>query len=156
MRHPLDLVFFNFRGSFILFLSFYVYLICFISILLDLFVLYHLLPQNLIKWVIGGVFHTQLAKSTSQLEIWSENWTDVLMKKLKFFKIHKTYKWATFCNTKDSIKLKNKANVIYRIAWPFCLSKYIGKTDHNLITGFGEMALNLTIQCINIWAIVQV
>ena len=60
MSHPLELrilsclVFYNFRGTFILLLSHYVCLFfCFIFILLDLFVIYQLLPQTLIKLEIG-------------------------------------------------------------------------------------------------------
>ena len=61
MSHPLELrmilsslIFYNFRGTFSFFLSYYFCLFFwFIFIVLDLSVLYYLLPQILIKWGIG-------------------------------------------------------------------------------------------------------
>ena len=39
-----------------------------------------------------------------------------------------------FCNTKDSISVEQKSNVVCRITCPGCFQKYIGKIDQNLIT----------------------
>ena len=43
-----------------------------------------------------------------------------------------------FCNTKESISVEEKSNVIDRIACPGCFQKYVGKTDWNLITKLDE------------------
>ena len=43
-----------------------------------------------------------------------------------------------FCNTKDSISVEQKSNVIYKITCPGCFQKYVGKTDRNLITRLDE------------------
>ena len=39
-----------------------------------------------------------------------------------------------FCNTKNSISVEQKYNVIYRITCPGCFQDYVGKTNRNLIT----------------------
>ena len=39
-----------------------------------------------------------------------------------------------FCNTKGSIFVEQKSNVIYRITCPGYFQKYVGKTDRNLTT----------------------
>lgn len=43
-----------------------------------------------------------------------------------------------FCNTKDQIKLENKAKVVYGMTCPGYFSKYVGKTNRNLITTLDE------------------
>ena len=43
-----------------------------------------------------------------------------------------------FCSNKDHIQFQQKANVIYRITCSGCYSKYIGKTDRNIITRLDE------------------
>ena len=43
-----------------------------------------------------------------------------------------------FCCNKDHIQFQQKANVIYRITCSGCYSKYIGKTDRNIITRLDE------------------
>ena len=39
-----------------------------------------------------------------------------------------------FCSNKDNIQFQQKANVVYRITCPGCYTKYIGKTDRNILT----------------------
>ena len=75
-----------------------------------------------------------------------EQLTNSLIRKLKrcfkenvkFNTIYKTNKLAMFCNTKDSISIDQKANVIYKITCPGCFKQYIGKTDRNFITRLNE------------------
>ena len=43
-----------------------------------------------------------------------------------------------FFNTKDSISVEQKSNVIYKITRPGCFQKYVGKTDRILITRLDE------------------
>ena len=42
--------------------------------------------------------------------------------------VYKTNKLLMFFNTKDSISAEQKSNVIYRITFPGCFQKYVGKT----------------------------
>ena len=57
---------------------------------------------------------------------------------VKFKTVYKTNKLSIFCNTKDSISVEQKSNVICSIPCPCCFQKYVGKTDRNLITRPGE------------------
>ena len=52
--------------------------------------------------------------------------------------VYKTNKLLMFFNTKDSISAEQKSNVIYRITFPGCFQKYVGKTYWNLITRLDE------------------
>ena len=53
---------------------------------------------------------------------------------VKFKAVYKTNTLSMFYNTKDSISVEQKSNVVYRIRCPGCFQKYVGKTDGNLIT----------------------
>ena len=53
---------------------------------------------------------------------------------VKFKMVYKTNKLSMFCNTKDSISVEQKSNVIYRITCPGCFQIYVGKIDRNLMT----------------------
>ena len=53
---------------------------------------------------------------------------------VKFRIGYKTNKLSMFCNTKDSISVEQKSNVVFRIRCPGCFQKYVGKTDGTLIT----------------------
>ena len=53
---------------------------------------------------------------------------------VKFKAVYKTNMLSMFYNTKDSISVEQKSNVVYRIRCPGCFQKYVGKTDGNLIT----------------------
>ena len=75
-----------------------------------------------------------------------EQLTNSLIRKLKrsfqenvkFKRVYKSNKSSMLCNTKDSISVVQKSNVIYRITCPGCFKKYVGKTDQNLITRLDE------------------
>ena len=56
----------------------------------------------------------------------------------EYVKFIKCYKLATFCSNKDHIQFQQKANVIHRITCSGCYSKYIEKTDRNIITRLDE------------------
>ena len=47
-------------------------------------------------------------------------------------------KLAMFCSAKDFIPTIQKSNIIYCLTCPGCNEKYIGKTDHNLITSLNK------------------
>ena len=55
----------------------------------------------------------------------------------------KTNKLPVFFNTKDSISVEQKSNVIYKITRPCCFQKYVGKTDRILITRLDEHGSNV-------------
>ena len=57
---------------------------------------------------------------------------------VKFKTVYKTNKLSMFCNTKDSISVEQKSNVIYKITCPGCFQKYVGKTDRSLISRLDE------------------
>ena len=71
---------------------------------------------------------------------------------VKFIKRYKTNKLGMFCSNKDHIQFQQKANVVYRITYPSCYNKCIGKTDRNILTRMDEQ--NLINQCINTLQIV--
>ena len=80
-----------------------------------------------------------------------EQLTNSLIRKLKrsfkenvkFKTVYKTNKLSIFCNTKDRVSVEQKSNVIYRITFPGCFQKYVGKTDGNLITRFDEHSIKV-------------
>ena len=43
-----------------------------------------------------------------------------------------------FCSSKDFVQFQQKANVVYKITWPGCFNKYIGKTDKYTIARIDE------------------
>ena len=43
-----------------------------------------------------------------------------------------------FCSAKDSIPIRQKANLIYKVTCPGSNEDYVGKTDRNLITRLNE------------------
>ena len=43
-----------------------------------------------------------------------------------------------FCNTKDSVSVKEKCNAFYMNTCPGCFQKYVDKTDRNLINRLDE------------------
>ena len=45
-----------------------------------------------------------------------------------------------FCSAKDSIPIRQKANLIYKVTCPGSNEDYVGKTDRNLITRLNEHA----------------
>ena len=53
---------------------------------------------------------------------------------VKFKMVYKTNKLSMFCNTKDSISVEQKSNIFYKITFPGCFQKYVGKTERNVIT----------------------
>ena len=62
---------------------------------------------------------------------------------IKFKTVYKTNKLSMFCNTKDRVSVEQKSNVIYRITFPGCFQKYVGKTDGNLISRFHEHGIKV-------------
>ena len=80
-----------------------------------------------------------------------EQLTNSLIRKLKrsfkenvkFKTVYKTNKLSIFCNTKDRVSVEQKSNVIYRITFPGCFQKYVGRTDGNLITRFDEHGIKV-------------
>ena len=62
---------------------------------------------------------------------------------VKFKMVYKTNKLSMFCNTKDSISVEQKSNVFYKITFPGCFQKYVGKTERNVITRPDEHGTNV-------------
>ena len=62
---------------------------------------------------------------------------------VKFKMVYKTNKLSMFCNAKDSISVEQKSNVFYKITFPGCFQKYVGKTERNVITRPDEHGTNV-------------
>ena len=61
-----------------------------------------------------------------------------MRKKVCFSTNYETKKLALFCPVKDFIPTHQKSNVVYCFACPGSNQKYIGKTDHDLVTCVNE------------------
>ena len=57
-----------------------------------------------------------------------------------FITCYETKKTAMFCSANDSIPIRQKANVIYKVTFPDCNEDYVGKTYRNLVTRLSEHA----------------